>query len=952
MTFFFFTGIRILGSSDMGILSVQVVLRRVGMKMIAPLLLFCHVISGLPGEYDIATPSWTSTDEQPSLVHTEASSVSLNERETSNLRLPRSLKPLHYSLRLQPFINGNFSILGHVEVEMEVLEPTSNITLHMADIITKNDTAKLLALEEEANREVMIRSQQYDPARQFYVVHLGEFLQKGRTYLLSVEYRAYLSNQLRGFYRSTYTDVDGSKRNLATTHFQPTDARRAFPCFDEPALKATFEVHLARETWMTSLSNMPLAETRPVEGQEGWVWDRFERSVPMSTYLVAFVVSDFVFVKSTEHDRVLFRVWARRQAIDAAHSAREVGPKVMRFFEEFLGTSYPLAKQDMIAVPDFSAGAMENWGLMTYRESILLDDPNTSTLGEKAVMVQTISHELAHNWFGNLVTAAWWNDIWLNEGFATYMAFLGTDFAEPTWKVMETTVIENLQKVFQLDSLQSSHRMSIPVSHSDEIDEIFDMITYTKGAMIIRMMEHYLGKATFQKGLSSYLNSLKYENATQNDLWEHLTVAASEDGTLPEGVIVKDIMDAWTLQAGYPVVHVMRTSDGSSATVTKKRFLIEDINGDYGWWVPLTCTTQSEANFNQTRAVVWMKDSEAQIRLSSLPPKDQWVIFNLQQTGYYRVNYDDHNWGLLIQQLKDDHKAIHPINRAQIIDDAMNLARAGQLSYGIALGVFAYLRNETEYLPWTAAVRNLNFMLKASKEFDALKDFMSDLVLPLYEAFAFDDGDGDSPLEKKNREIVRKWACGLGNKDCMDKALTLFRQWMLNPDNFSTIPPSVLCNGIRKGDEAAWNFTWIQYLKTDVASQKPIFLRALACTTDTLIRSRFLHMVVDEDGDIRQHDVWKVLSAIGGSLTWNYLTLHWNDMFTYKKSYRGEVMKAIISDVAPEQVEQFLSNKTTDMSGNHLAIQQVRETIRNNKAWKESYYEVVARWLKDNGYSS
>ncbi|XP_037773484.1 aminopeptidase N-like [Penaeus monodon] len=398
------------------------------------------------------------------------------------MRLPPSLKPLRYLIRLQPFVNGNFSIFGFMEVEMEVLETTSNITLHMLDIITKNDTVKVLASGGLEQRQVEIKSQHYDPVRQFYVAQMEEKLMKGKRYTLQMEFLAYLNDQLYGFYRSTYKDVDGNTKYLAVTQFQSTHARRAFPCFDEPSLKATFEIHLARETWMTSFSNMPLAETRPVKGQKGWVWDRFERSVPMSTYLVAFVVSDFSYIPSTSGEGILFRVWAQSSAIRQAEYASQLGSKILSFYETYFNVSYPLPKMDMVAVPDFGGQGMENWGLITFKDRAVLYDPDVTSAKSKESLVDVVAHELAHQWFGNLVTPKWWDDLWLNEGFATFMAFVGSSHAEPSWKKMEKFTTEKLQKIFETDSLESSHQISLPVNDASDISEIFDGIEYSKGS--------------------------------------------------------------------------------------------------------------------------------------------------------------------------------------------------------------------------------------------------------------------------------------------------------------------------------------------------------------------------------------------------------------------------------------------------------------------------------------
>ncbi|XP_063587806.1 aminopeptidase N-like [Penaeus indicus] len=922
----------------------------------------------LPAETHTTTTTTMSPTTTTTTTTTTAPTTTTEAPAKEKLlaRLPRALNPLHYLVKLQPLINGNFSILGYVEVEMEVLEPTSNITLHMADIITKNETITLKPSGELAGPGVGIKMHQYDPERQFYIAHLEKQLEKGETYVLSMGFLGYLNDQLHGFYRSTYRDDDGTNKLLAVTQFQASDARRAFPCFDEPGFKATFEVFLAREENMVTISNMPLAETLPLIGQEGWVWDRYERSVPMSTYLVAFVVSDFVNWNSTVIDHVLFRVWARERAIEQAEYARDIGPRILRHFENYFNLSFPLPKMDMIALPDFAPGAMENWGLVTYRETLMLYDPAASSAFNKQLVAQVVGHEIAHQWFGNLVTPKWWTDIWLNEGFASYVEYIGVDHVEPEWKVLEQFVVRRIHDVFTVDSLESSH----PIRHN-ALNA--DRIAYDKGSSIIRMMSNFLNENTFRRGLNKYLQSLTYDNAESDDLWRHLTVAAHEDGTLPQDVTVKMIMDTWTLQKGYPVIKVERSADGTSATVSQERFLlVRDENSsdthDYKWWVPLTYTTQSEANFNQTQAMVWMKDAEDQISLSSLPPKDQWVIFNLQETGYYRVNYDDHNWGLLIQQLKTDHQVINPINRAQIIDDAMDLARADQLPYETALGILTYLEAESDYIPWWAALNNVVYlkdMLARTGGYGALKNYLLDILIPLYESVGFEENPDDGLLDRYKRAKAVVWACALGHQHCLDSASALYHAWMANPDNLTLISPNlkstVYCYAIAEGGEAEWDFAWHQYLKSNVGSEKEKLLSALGCSKEMWLLSRYLDMAFTDGSGIRKQDSSRVFGAIASNevglpLAWAYLQDNFDKIFSFFDKIMVRLIRSTTQKVNTRQELMELTALQTrhakQLEPVALEVEQIVEGVQNNIAWLEANYNTIIMWLEKIGYST
>ena len=324
-----------------------------------------------------------------------------------------------------------------------------------------------------------------------------------------------------GFYRSSYKDKDGSTKYLATTQMEPTDARRAFPCFDEPALKAKFTITLIADKHLTCLSNMDVASEKDVDSKygKGKRAVTFNETPLMSTYLLAFVIGELNVIE-TNTFRVPVRVYApSNEDIEHGRFSLELAAKTLKFYEEVFDSKFPLPKMDMIAIPDFSAGAMENWGLVTYRIVDLLLDEKTSGASKKQRVAEVVQHELAHQWFGNLVTMDFWDGLWLNEGFATWMSWYSCNVFYPDWKVWETYVIDNLHMALSLDSLRSSHPIEVPVYRADEINQIFDHISYAKGSCVLRMISKFLGEETFMEGIRRYLKKHAYGNTETSDLW-------------------------------------------------------------------------------------------------------------------------------------------------------------------------------------------------------------------------------------------------------------------------------------------------------------------------------------------------------------------------------------------------------------------------------------------------
>ncbi|NXA36176.1 AMPN Aminopeptidase, partial [Eudromia elegans] len=756
-------------------------------------------------------------------------------------RLPTTLKPESYEVTLRPFLKPNqeqmYIFTGNSTVTFVCEEPTDIILIHSKKLnytLQGGFHASLQALG--GSGAPAITRTWLEAPTQYLVVQLAAQLQRGQRYRLVSSFTGELADDLAGFYRSEY--VDGTETKVvATTQMQAADARKAFPCFDEPAMKANFTVTIIHPSDHLAISNMPATSTRMLQlDGESWNVTEFATTPKMSTYLLAFIVSQFRSIES-------IRIWGRPQAIDEGQGeyALNVTGPILNFFEGHYNTAYPLPKSggchggcggrseprrarprhtpstaDQVALPDFNAGAMENWGLVTYRENSLLYDSTFSSIGNKERVVTVIAHELAHQWFGNLVTLRWWNDLWLNEGFASYVEYLGADSAELSWGIRDLMVLNELYAVMGTDALASSHPLSFSedeINTPAQISEVFDSIAYSKGASVLRMLSDFLSEDVFKEGLQSYLHTFAYGNTVYADLWDHLqAVGAGQERQwrrppaplgpsthplLPQAVDrhgrpppapISTIMERWTLQMGFPVVTV-NTLDG---TVSQRHFLLDPGSTverpspfNYTWIVPITWQTSG----GSSNSIYWLQevsDTHNEFRVSS----PNWLLLNLNVSGYFRVNYNQENWDQLLSQLSTNHQLIPVINRAQIIDDAFNLARAKYLNVTVALNTTRFLDKETEYMPWQVALNNLAYlelMLDRTEVFGAMTRYVQRQVLPLFEHYRQVTNNWTTIpsglMDQYNEINAISTACSYGISECQELASSLLATWQSNVSN-------------------------------------------------------------------------------------------------------------------------------------------------------------------------
>ncbi|XP_042194526.1 aminopeptidase Q [Callorhinchus milii] len=478
-------------------------------------------------------------------------------------RLPSSLMPSHYQVevwpRLEPGEGGVYLFSGQVNVTLRCRLETRVVLIHSKEL-------KYSGVGISPRGAPAVQDTWVEAVNEFLVIELESDLQPGQDYTLQLNYSGQLVEEPTGLYISHYLD-QGINKILAVTQMEPTHARSVFPCFDEPHMKATFDIRLVHRSEFVALSNMPaIAVSEKLEDDGIWNVTTFNTTVKMSTYIVALAICDYDFIGTTYGDTEI-RIWAKKESIlngEAQHALNITGP-LLQFFETYYNISYPLPKADLIALPEFEASAMENWGLLMFKNDSLLCDPKEKTSENKNAITLMISHELAHQWFGNLVTMKWWNDLWLNEGISSYFEHLGSAHVG-NYSELDNQLLEHLVPyMLGLDYDASSHPVSLKeenIQTPHDIRQLFDDITYRKGALVIRMASAFLTEELLVKGLRTYLKTFSYSNVVSNDLWHHLQMAVDSQNVVKLPAPIKNILDTWIVQSGFPIVTV-NTSTGS-----------------------------------------------------------------------------------------------------------------------------------------------------------------------------------------------------------------------------------------------------------------------------------------------------------------------------------------------------------------------------------------------------
>ncbi|KAM4809421.1 leucyl-cystinyl aminopeptidase [Rhinophrynus dorsalis] len=855
-------------------------------------------------------------------------------------RLPHSIVPLQYDITLHPNVT-TMTFTGFVQIKLNITENVKNIILHSSGLqITKANVILSGGLTKKV--EVL----EYPTFEQIALV-LPEMLMKGRDCILSLEYSTHFSTTYDGFYNISYVD-QSNKRSLIATQFEPLAARKAFPCFDEPAFKATFQVKIKRDENCISLSNMP--KTNTTKSPDGFFVDEFSTSVKMSTYLVAFIVGDLNNVSHSSND-TLVSVYAIPPKMDQVQYALDAAVKLLEYYTKYFGIKYPLSKLDLVAIPDFQAGAMENWGLITFREIALLYNENTSSVLDKQGITTVIAHELAHQWFGNLVTMEWWNDLWLNEGFATYMEYfsLGSTFPDLN---ADDDFLKLRFMALQKDSLTTTHPISTDVQSPEQIEEMFDDLSYIKGASILLMLKTYLSEDIFRHCITVYLEDHMYGSTTSAGLWDSMNLITKGS---PD---VKNLMRTWTEKAGYPLVTVQKKGKEIFLSQTRFQRIASPSNATENsstvWHIPLTYITGpcKETLCDQVHLLSQTNDK---INLTSEVP---WVKFNVKMTGYYLVDYADDGWDALISLLHDDHTVLHSSDRSNLIHDIFILAGVGRVPLVKAFELIGYIVNETNVAPIKQVLHQLGHIqgMLDKNGFDLLSSRVVDRALDLLKTLIMKQtwtDEGTLP-ERELRSSLLDFACSHNFENCVSNATELFDKWI---NNGSQIPTDVMkvVFKVKAQTEEGWDQLLTIYGASLYESEKNKILEALA-STDNARKLNWLMKESLEGGIIRSQELPNLITVVsrgvpGYLLSWNFVKQNW-DKITQKFPPGSFPIQSIVtstthqfaSEVYLNEVNVFF-NSTTGKSREMWCVKEAVETIRLNIQWIEKNLNSLMEWL-------
>ena len=846
-------------------------------------------------------------------------------------RLPESVVPTRYDLRLEPDLSAS-TFSGQETVTITVREPTSEIVLNAAEL---EITRATVGDEEGLTYEGVIA---VDESLERCCLTFPQPLSPG-TWSLNFTFNGILNDKLRGFYRSTYKDQDGNTRLMAATQFEATDARRAFPCWDEPAFKAVFATTLVIDPKLAAVSNTGVLSEQLQDGKKVL---RFKDTIRMSTYLVAFIVGNIQDTEPILIGPSPLRVWSVPGKQHLARFGQDIGAFSLRFFEDYYGLPYPGDKLDLLAIPDFASGAMENLGAITFRETAILVDERGATHAELERVADVVAHENAHMWFGDLVTMSWWNGLWLNEAFATFMEMLAVDAWKPEWDRWTTFAVSRAA-AFSVDGLHSTRPIEYEVQAPRDADAMFDVLTYEKGASVLRMLEQYLGPEIFREGVRDYLRTHAYGNADTNDLWAALGSAANQP--------VPALMNRWIFGEGYPLITVTR-GQGRNVLIQQQRFTylpapVRQADADQAdWQVPLQIRFLSQGQTISQRTLLTGPDTRI-----ALPEGCETALVNEGGHGFYRVRYSP---DLLERLLDSGPQHLKPIERFNLINDAWAATVAGLSSLAAYLDLTTRFRRERDKNVWAALTDSFHSLNRIIHPADrpALEAFVRDRVSPAVEELGWVPRADENELIRQLRGDLIRTLGTIGNDPGVQaSARDLYRSYRKNPDSVDpNVLPALVAILAHVGDRTRYDEFFERFRSATTPQEERRYLYALAAFQPPDVLTQTLARTIN--GEIRTQDgpfvVNSVLTSVyGRELAWDFVKANWDalDSLFPKQGLRRMCggVGALATPELEQDVRDFFESRKIDFGGKILA--QYLEQLRIAVTFRERDGAPLSKYL-------
>lgn len=833
-------------------------------------------------------------------------------------KLTKEITPNNYNILIEPDFE-KLTFKGKVEISLSIKSKTDTIILHSSDL--KINKAYLKSNPKE---QAKIELNQKEETLKLTFKNALKTSEN-----LIIEFSGKVSDKLKGLYKATYHE-NNKEKHFLTTQFEAPYARRAFPCFDEPSKKATFNLSLKIPENLQAISNMPVSKEEKSDNKKIIT---FQQSPIMSTYLLYFGIGELEFLEDT-YKKVKLRIITTPGKSKDGKFALDLTKEFLKYFEEYSNIPYPLPKLDLIAVPDFEAGAMENWGAITFREILLLQNEKTSTSVKKRI-AEVIAHELWHQWSGNLVTMDWWEDLWLNESFATYMAFKAMNHYFPEWNSLEDFVIEETAGAFSKDSLKTTHSIAVNVNNPNQISEIFDAISYGKGGSVLRMIESFLGEENFKKGVQKYLLKYKYKNAIASDLWDNLAEFSNQP--------IKEIMIDWLTKPGYPIIEASKKNN----TVNLKQKKFNSKSGDKTIWkIPLTIK-----NNDKTIKELFNKENQ------SVNIKSSWIKLNEGQNGFYRVKYDKESLKELSSLVLN--KQISAIDRYGLQNDLFNLCLFGEIKIDTYLDFIKSYKNEDNYTVLLDLCSNLReIYLSFSQENisnESWKKFKQISITPFknkIKILSFNPKLNEPQQDTLTRAISINYLQFADDKETLDFCNQQFTKFIQNQSSVHPdIKGPIISASAEHGNNETYKKLLETYKKTSNVEEKLKILASLFRFKDKSLLNQALDFSLTKE--VRIQDLRTVFSMIesnpeANKFFFNWTKNNWNKLKDLEKSpyiFMGLIRSIILLSKKEErnEIKQFLIKEKVEYEStkaNSFETAEINDSfISNNK-------EILINYLK------